>query len=676
MNPLNSSKVRILVADDDADVLQGTAHLLERAGYETATALNGAAALEVMQSFRPDMVLSDRDMPQMDGLEMCRRIKSDPALRDVFVILISGTFTQSEEQTEGMESGADSYIARPIANRELLARVAAFVRIVRLNSSLREKNVALEAEIIERKKMTEALRTSEERLASAMDQAHLAHWEMDATTATFTFNDRFYALYGTTAEREGGYQMSAETYSREFLAPEDQGSVTSNVARLLAGDVNEMQVEHRIKRRDGELRHVLVRVTAIRDASCRVVGTRGVNQDITERKLLEERLRESQKLEGIGRLAGGMAHEFNNILAAMMMNLDLLKMSSHEVEVRDQLCEVEELSVRAADLVKQLLAFSRQSVINVQPVDLAATVSRQCGMLGRLLGERIAVEFSSAISVSWVKADKAMIEQALMNLCLNARDAMKGGGHLRLHLENAEVDAGQAAVHEGVQPGRYVCLSVMDSGCGMNEQTMKRLFEPFFTTKEVGRGTGLGLATVRGIVQQHRGWVEVQSSVGKGSTFRVYLPAVAPPVEVPVSPEPKALVRGRCTILLVEDQPQLRRATRMVLTNTGYVVLEASNTQEALEIWATHGSEIDLILTDMVMPGTQTGLQFVQRVLAEKPSMKTIITSGYNTDIVDLAKIADSSTIYLPKPCEAVTLISVVQQCLQRPKPAEEKRPE
>jgi signal transduction histidine kinase len=248
---------------------------------------------------------------------------------------------------------------------------------------------------------------------------------------------------------------------------------------------------------------------------------------------VEERLRQSQKMEGIGHLAGGMAHEFNNILTPMMVDLRLVQMFGAAAGAHDRgqdlLREMEALSRRAADLIKQLLAFSRHSVMQLRPMDLAATVSRQCEMLSRLLGGRITLEFSSTDDLPWVIADRTMIEQVLLNLCLNARDALRNGGQIRFHLAAAEISAEQAKAQDGGAPGRYVCLAVADTGCGMDEETMKRLFEPFFTTKEVGQGTGLGLATSRWMVQQHHGWTEVESCVGKGSTFRVYLPAVAQP---------------------------------------------------------------------------------------------------------------------------------------------------
>jgi PAS domain S-box-containing protein len=424
------------------------------------------------------------------------------------------------------------------------------------------------------------------------------------------------------------------------------------------------QAETTLRRKSGELCDVLIsgQLVQVRDQSYLL----GIVVDVSERKRLEERLRQSQKMESIGLLAGGMAHEFNNILAAMLMNLDLARMSSGGSEIHDHLQEMEALCSRSADLIKQLLAFSRQSVMQLQVMDLRAAVSRQCKMLARLLGEKAALHFSSADDPTWVKADQAMVEQVLLNLCLNARDAMKDGGIIRLHLEDAELGSVQAAALEGARPGRYACLSVADTGCGMDERTLKRLFEPFFTTKEVGRGSGLGLATVRGIIQQMHGWVEVESCVGKGSTFRIYFPAVAQPPATPTASAKHASVRGHGTILVVEDEPTLRKLARKILDRLGYVVLEASNGDEALEVWEAHRSEIDLIFTDMVMPGSVTGLQLVQKGLADKPNVKAIITSGYNTDQKDLAQIGEGSIVYLSKPYDVVTLTSVIQRCLER----------
>ena len=308
---------------------------------------------------------------------------------------------------------------------------------------------------------------------------------------------------------------------------------------------------------------------------------------------------------------------------------------------------------------------ANQQVANNRVV-LAAAVSKQGKILGRLLGERITLELSIADKLPWVNADMGMVEQVLLNLCLNARDAMKDGGLLRLCLRDAELVTEQTKAHVEAAPGSYVCLSVTDTGCGMDDRTLQRLFEPFFTTKDVGQGTGLGLATVRGIVQQLGGWVDVESCVGKGSTFRVCLPAVAQPSAAPLAPQTEKPVPGQRTILLVEDEPGLRRPVRMLLERIGYTVLEAADGNEALALWRKHPAEINLVYTDVVMPGGPTGIELADQMLAEEPGVKVIITSGYNADTFGLANLTGTSRVFVPKPCPAPNLLSLIQKCLQQ----------
>ncbi len=254
-----------------------------------------------------------------------------------------------------------------------------------------------------------------------------------------------------------------------------------------------------------------------------------------------------------------------------------------------------------------------------------------------------------------------------MNLCLNARDAMKDGGVLRLSMEEKEISQDQASLHGDYPAGRYVCLSVTDTGCGMDARTMNRLFEPFFTTKQVGKGTGLGLSTVKGIIEQLKGWVEVESQFGKGSTFRVCLPALTEPVvTTPPEATPSSSQSSGGTILLVEDDVSLRELTRLVLAKAGYGLLEAKNAEEALEVWKDQGDEIDLVYSDMVMPGGLSGLQLVQRLLKERPGLRVILTSGYDADLPDLPTEASTSIMFVPKPCPPKTVLSAIAKCLGR----------
>jgi CheY-like chemotaxis protein len=346
-----------------------------------------------------------------------------------------------------------------------------------------------------------------------------------------------------------------------------------------------------------------------------------------------------------------VAHEFNNILAAIIGALELAKLSGSWGEDRELLGVMEASCHRAAGLVKRLLASSSQSVTRPQSLDLAATVAKQLEVLRPLLGVGITLKFNRPPSLSRVRADKALVEEVVRELCRNALEAMKSGGVLRVELGEEEVGAERGKSHPDARAGRFVRLVVGDTGRGMDEQTLKRLFEPFFTTKDVVQGAGLSLATVQGIVRQHGGWVEVESRVGQGSTFRVYLPAEVRTGATVVSAGPfRPALGSRGLILLVEDEESLRQLTQKFLVRLGYQVLEAADGAEALALWAAHETEIDLIFTDMVMPGELSGLDVARQVMAKKPGLKAIITSGYNTEKADLEAALISGIIYLPKP--------------------------
>jgi len=348
----------------------------------------------------------------------------------------------------------------------------------------------------------------------------------------------------------------------------------------------------------------------------------------------------------------------------MMLNLNLVQMGLPGNQAYELLGGMEDLCKRAGGLIKQLLALSSQSFMRLQPLDLVGWLSRQSNALRSNLEQSITLQVCCKGAELCVNADENLMGQVLLELLRNAQEAMKSGGKIGLLVEGVEVSDQQAAEQEGVQPGKHVCLSVTDSGCGMEQSTMERMFEPFFSTKDVGKGAGLGLAAVRGIIHQHHGWIEAESAVGKGSAFRIYLPAIPVPVTVPSTVSPRAPAEGRRTILVVEDDPMVLKMTRRFLAQTSHTILEATHATEALAVWATECNNIDLLYTDMVMPGGMTGLQLAQKMMAEKPGMKVIITSGYNTDLPDLHRILGSSIVYLPKPCNPAMLLSVIQKCL------------
>lgn len=400
-------------------------------------------------------------------------------------------------------------------------------------------------------------------------------------------------------------------------------------------------------------------------------------EDITARLSLEAQLRQSQKMESVGQLAAGVAHDFNNMLTIIQGHAGMLMAKAGGATAPLESAQaIYFASERAAGLTRQLLMFSRKNVMQPRLTDLREVVLQTSKLLTRLLGETIWLEYRRPPEPATVHGDTGMLEQVIMNLAVNARDAMPRGGKLSIQVENLEIDEPHTLLHPESRPGPFVCLSVKDTGCGMDAPTLARIFEPFFTTKEVGKGTGLGLATVYGIVKQHEGWVEVASEPGVGSTFSVYLPACLAPLETPEPPAPATITTacgGRETILLVEDEPVLRELATMILTAGGHEVLEADNGREALKIWEANRHRIDLLLTDMVMPEGISGMELATRLRATKPELKIVIASGYSMDDLDTEFVQRGNAIFLQKPYTHVTLAQAIRTCLDRK--AEERPP-
>lgn len=405
-----------------------------------------------------------------------------------------------------------------------------------------------------------------------------------------------------------------------------------------------------------------------------VVASRVVHcygTDVTDVLQLEAQFRHAQKLESIGQLAAGVAHDFNNILTVIQGHSALLMArKSTGPDAQAALKQISLSADRAAALTRQLLMFSRKQATQLRALDLNAALQNLVSMLGRLLGEDIALENEYATALSPIEADPGMLEQVVMNLAVNARDAMPKGGRLRLATRQVEIDEDYVGKRADARVGQFVCLSVSDTGCGMDAQTLSRIFEPFFTTKEVGKGTGLGLATVYGIVQQHRGWVEVSSQPGHGTTFKIYFPAAAgaTPTRGEGATAATAARGGHETVLLVEDEPMLREMVREVLQEQGYRVLEAACASEALQQWGRSDADIDLLLTDMVMPEGMGGLDLALQLRQRKPQLKVLFSSGYSPDALN-GQFDQSIAAFLPKPYAPQKLVKVVRQLLDMPEP-------
>jgi len=391
-----------------------------------------------------------------------------------------------------------------------------------------------------------------------------------------------------------------------------------------------------------------------------------LRSEIAERRRAEDNFRQSQKMEAIGQLAGGVAHDFNNMLTVIRGYAQcLLADQTVDHKVRGPLQQIDGAAERAANLTRQLLAFSRKQVLQPELLNLNEVIGLITKMLHRILGEDIALQIQSTSDRTGVMADRSMIEQVLLNLVVNARDAMPRGGRLVIQTTNMEFTSEMAAANSKARVGKFVCLSVGDSGCGIPAEVLPRIFEPFFTTKEVGKGTGLGLATVYGIVKQHEGWVEVESAVNQGTTFRLFFPASATVVNASTVVGPRAPVAGGTeSIFLVEDEPALRKLTRMVLQRYGYRVITAVSGADALQIWPQHAADIDLLLTDLVMPDGVSGHDLAQRLLAQKTGLKVIYCSGYSLELADRDAVLQPGDHFLPKPYTPEKLATLVRGCL------------
>ena len=419
-------------------------------------------------------------------------------------------------------------------------------------------------------------------------------------------------------------------------------------------------------RKDGTAFWNSVALSPVREAGGPVTHFVGVQTDVTARRQLESQFLQAQKMEAVGRLAGGVAHDFNNLLTVILSYADLIDGELKADEpMRADIQEIKTAGLRATDLTRQLLAFSRQQVLEFRVLNLNEVLAGMEKMLGRLLGADIELTILPGLGLGNVKADPGQLEQIVMNLAVNARDALPAGGQLTVKTENVELDDDYAKAHHDVRPGSYVELAVSDNGSGMDKETLRRLFEPFFTTKERGKGTGLGLATVFGIVKQSGGHIFVNSEPAEGTTFRIYLPRVDAVADslTPVQPVPDTERVGG-TILLVEDEDQVRGVARTILRRQGYVVLEAPNGGEALLICEQHGATIDLLLTDVVLP-RMSGRQLAERLASVRPAMKVLYMSGYTDDAILQRGIIDSGVAFLQKPLTPASLTRKVREVLR-----------
>jgi two-component system cell cycle sensor histidine kinase/response regulator CckA len=631
-------------------------------GFELSHALQGQDGLAQVQKSlaesRPYSVafIDMRMPPGWDGLETAERILgADPEIQIVICTAYSDYSWDEIRSRLGRPDGL-LILKKPFDVVEVLQIAHNLTRKWELAREIRSAMAQQDRRVEER---TAALRASHERFAALFRSAPWAQMIVDARgPERLEINESFCHLTGTSRDQW-------KTPDGAIRALQDTG-----IGEILRWHHPVDGIETTILDPAGAERHVSL--------SSVVLGLSGspslllMMKDITERKRLECDIRQMQKMEAVGQLAAGVAHDFNNLLTVIGGNAQLARQAHRRGGEFEELLleEIIESSSRATDLTRQLLAFTRRQVFQPRLVDLNRLVENQIALLARLLGEHIEIEWRPDATAGLVTADVASIEQVLMNLSINARDAMPDGGRLRLATGPARVETPEDATRLGVPIGDYVCLICSDTGHGMSSALAERIFEPFFTTKETGKGTGLGLASVYGIVKRHQGAIELETAPERGASFRVLLPlelAAEPsvalhvgPVEPPVDPGSAAAVRG-LRILLVEDEPAVRRIALRLLNSLGHHAIEAIDGHAGLAKWREGRREIDLVITDMVMPGGMSGLQLADTIQAERPDLPVILASGYSNEMLrDDSLVLAPLRRFLPKPYDQPSLYEAI----------------
>jgi len=519
--------------------------------------------------------------------------------------------------------------------------------------------VAAFNEISDRRHAEDRLRASEASYRRLVENATVGIFSSSREGRFLSVNPALVAMLGYATADD---LLSLNLLTQVYVRPEDRDALLRQITERhpATGEVT-------WKKRDGALITVRVRIRGAPAAEDEPAHLEGLAEDVTQQRTLESQFRQAQRLEAVGRLAGGVAHDFNNILTAITGYTDLLLEELPPGDAkRDDVEEIRAAASRATSLTRQLLAFSRKQVLQTRVLSLNQLVATLQRMLQRLIGEDIKLQTVLADGLGAVRADPGQIEQIVMNLAVNARDAMPSGGALTLETANVELDESYAGQHQGVAPGHYVMLAVSDTGTGMDADTRSHLFEPFFTTKEQGKGTGLGLATVYGIVRQSGGHIWVYSEPGGGTTFKIYLPRVAEPVEpLPLAAAERPAAGGRESVLLAEDDPAVREIASQVLAHRGYRVLRAPDGQTALELARAHAGDIALLVTDIIMPG-MTGRDLAEALAVERPGVRVLYMSGYTDDAVVRHGVLAAGLPYLQKPFTPEDLAHKVREVLDR----------
>lgn len=652
---------KILVVDDDRRNLIAVKEVLRSSNIEIVTAESGEAALRHVLRDDFAVILLDVQMPGLDGFEVAGLIRNRPRSSRVPILFLTAYNKDDLHVFRGYSAGAVDYVFKPIEPLILKSKVDVFVDLYRKTEEIRrqgeqERHLLMENLRVrsEKLKTEQALRRREEHQSIVLQSLPIALY-------TAGVNDDHRQLHFTnkSIERISGFLPEDFKECPDFWAsrlnPDDREQVLAQLERLMEDGT--VALEYRWRCADGAERYFLDHTVLMRDDEGRPREFFGMWFDITERKQLEQNLLHASKLEAVGRLTGGIAHDFNNMLSVVIGNLDLLQKTIEGDQKAERRVKMAmESAQRCADLTYRLLTFSRRQPLQVSTIDVAAIMPGLLELMRRTLGERINASLVSGDGIWPIQVDRAQFEAALLNLAVNARDAMPDGGDLRITLENCVVDEGK-----NTQGGSFVVISVGDTGVGMPPEVLERVFEPFFTTKESGKGTGLGLSMVYGFVQQAHGYVEVDSRPNEGTTIRIFLPKAEGTVESVTSVEvtmAHPFGEGR-TVLVVEDDPAVRQVATSTIRTLGFEVIEAKTGDEAARILRS-GRNVDLVLSDVRMPGELTGIDLARLIQREAPHVKVVLTTGY----VDTEETIEGIDL-LYKPYRATDLAEKIQSLIE-----------
>jgi two-component system cell cycle sensor histidine kinase/response regulator CckA len=615
---IQEPKGNILIVDDDANNRFIYERLFTNAEYAVTTAENKTQTFDQIENFKPDLILLDIVLGTENGIDILKELRDQFDLTFVYIVMITGKMKSSQDQAIGLELGADGYITRPIGNRELLARIESFMR---------------------HKRTVEALRKSEARFRKIIEKNPDAMLIVD---------------------KDGNIRFANPASEQLFMLTADELLNMSFGYPIIKDEHSEIQiVGSRDKEKIGEMRTIDIEweekdsfLTSIRD--------------ITERKILEEQLRQAQKIEAIGQLAGGVAHDFNNMLGGINLFAEILKAKYHnQNDIVSYANKILGACDRASNLTGQLLRFARKAKLNVSQCDVHESITHIVEILSSTIDRMVKIETYLNAKPSIVQADPALIENAILNLCVNARDAMPEGGTLSISTETVYLNEQFEEVETAVS-NKYIAVNIRDTGIGMHKKVLDRIFEPFFTTKDVGQGTGLGLASVHGTIKQHEGHIKVQSEPGVGSEFIFYLPLTTDGSEDEDIAYNQHITKGNGELILfVDDETFLHEPVEELLITANYQVNCVSDGAEAVDYFKTHSDTVDLVILDMIMPH-MNGLQCLRELKKIQPEIKVIMASGYAEKSLRESAIKEGAVAFVSKPYSFIELTKLIKQSLHQ----------